>query len=139
MATALKEHDAHVGQLLDKLAQTGLDKHTIVIYTTDNGAYQYMWPEGGTSPFRGDKGTTWEGGVRVPFVMRWPGAPAGRVSSQIVDMTDLLPTLAAAAGETDIVDKLKKGTIDRWPRLQGAPRWRRSDRIIHGQERGIRT
>jgi len=105
----IKEHDAHVGQLLDKLAQTGLDKNTIVIYTTDNGAYQYMWPEGGTSPFRGDKGTTWEGGVRVPFLVRWPGAPAGRVSSDIVDMTDLLPTLAAAAGEPDVVEKLKKG------------------------------
>ncbi|MCX7099350.1 MAG: arylsulfatase [Methylococcales bacterium] len=105
----LKEHDAHVGQLLDKLAQTNLDKNTIVIYTTDNGAYQYMWPEGGTSPFRGDKGTTWEGGVRVPFLVRWPGAPAGRVSSDIVDMTDLLPTLAAAAGEPDVVEKLKKG------------------------------
>jgi len=105
----LKEHDAHVGQLLDKLAQTGLDKNTIVIYTTDNGAYQYMWPEGGTSLFRGDKGTTWEGGVRVPFLIRWPGAPAGRVSSDIVDMTDLLPTLAAAAGEPDVVKKLKKG------------------------------
>ena len=68
-----------------------------------------MWPEGGTSPFRGDKGTTWEGGVRVPFMIRWPGAPGGRVSSEIVDMTDLLPTLAAAAGEPDVVDKLKKG------------------------------
>jgi arylsulfatase len=62
----LKEHDVHVGQLLDKLAQTGLDNNTIVIYTTDNGAYQYMWPEGGTSPFRGDKGTTWEGAAPVP-------------------------------------------------------------------------
>ena len=106
---ALKEHDGHVGQLLDKLAKTGLDKNTIVIYTTDNGAYKYMWPEGGTSPFRGDKGTTWEGGLRVPFVIRWPGAPAGRVSSEIVDMTDLLPTLAAAAGEPNVVENLKKG------------------------------
>jgi arylsulfatase A-like enzyme len=106
---ALKEHDGHVGQLLDKLAQTGLDKNTIVIYTTDNGAYKYMWPEGGTSPFRGDKGTTWEGGLRVPFVIRWPGAPAGRVSSEIVDMTDLLPTLSAAAGEPNAVENLKKG------------------------------
>lgn len=105
----LKEHDGHVGQLLDKLDQLGLSKNTIVIYTTDNGAYQYMWPEGGTSPFRGDKGTTWEGGVRAPFVIRWPGAPAGRVSSDIVDMTDLLPTLAAAAGEPDAIEKLKKG------------------------------
>ncbi len=105
----LREHDAHVGQLLDKLAQTGLDKNTIVVYTSDNGAYQYMWPQGGTSPFRGDKGTTWEGGVRVPLVMRWPGAPAGRVSSEIVDSTDLLPTLAAAAGVPGVVGQLKKG------------------------------
>jgi len=105
----LKEHDGHVGQLLDKLAKTGLDKNTIVIYTTDNGAYQYMWPQGGTSPFRGDKGTTWEGGVRVPLVVRWPGASGGRVSAEIVDMTDLLPTLAAAAGETDVAEKLKSG------------------------------
>ncbi|MBS1202748.1 MAG: arylsulfatase, partial [Chromatiaceae bacterium] len=105
----LKEHDGHVGQLLAKLDETGLAKNTIVIYTSDNGAYQYMWPEGGTSPFRGDKGTTWEGGVRVPFLIRWPGAPAGRVSGEIVDMTDLLPTLAAAAGEPDTVGKLKAG------------------------------
>ena len=95
--------------MLDKLAQTGLDKNTIVIYTTDNGAYQYMWPEGGTTPFKGDKGTTWEGSVRAPFLIRWPGAPGGRVSSEIVDMTDLLPTLAAAAGEPDVVEKLQKG------------------------------
>ena len=106
---ALAEHDGHVGQLLDKLAKTGLDKNTIVVYATDNGAYQYMWPEGGTVPFRGDKGTTWEGGLRVPFVIRWPGAPGGRVSSEIVDMTDLLPTLAAAAGEPNAVENLKKG------------------------------
>ena len=106
----LKEHDAHVGQLLDKLDQTGLAKNTIVIYTSDNGAYQYMWPEGGTSPFRGDKGTTWEAGVRAPCVIRWPGAPGGRVSSDIVDMTDLLPTLAAAAGAPNVVESLKKGT-----------------------------
>jgi arylsulfatase A-like enzyme len=100
----LKEHDGHVGQLLDKLDALGLSANTIVIYTTDNGAYQYMWPEAGTSPFRGDKGTTWEGGVRVPALIRWPGAPGGRVSSEIVDMTDLLPTLAA--GDTDTVNRL---------------------------------
>ena len=105
----LKEHDAHVGQLLEKLDQTGLAKNTIVVYTSDNGAYQYMWPEGGTSPFRGDKGTTWEAGMRAPCVIRWPGAPGGRVSSDIVDMTDLLPTLAAAAGAPNVVESLKKG------------------------------
>jgi arylsulfatase len=106
---AMAEHDGHVGQLLAKLEQTGLDKNTIVVWTTDNGAYQYMWPAGGTSPFRGDKGTTWEGGVRVPTVVRWPGAPGGRVSSEIVSMLDFVPTLAAAAGEPDVVAKLKKG------------------------------
>jgi membrane-anchored protein YejM (alkaline phosphatase superfamily) len=74
---ALAEHDGHVGQLLSKLEATGLDKNTIVVYVTDNGAYQYMWPEGGTSPFRGDKGTTWEGGVRAPCMVRWPGATGG--------------------------------------------------------------
>ena len=105
----LKEHDAQIGEILAELDTTGLSKNTIVIYTTDNGAYQYMWPQGGTTPFRGDKGTTWEGGVRVPYIIRWPGAPGGRVSGEIVDMMDLLPTLAAAAGEPDVVAKLAKG------------------------------
>jgi arylsulfatase len=106
---ALKEHDAQVGQLLAKLQETGLDKNTIVIWTTDNGAYQYMWPEGGTTPFRGDKGTTWEGGMRVPTVIRWPGAPGERVSSEIVSSLDFFPTLVAAAGESDAVGKLAQG------------------------------
>lgn len=106
---ALQEHDKHVGQLLKKLDETGLDKNTIVIWTTDNGAYQYMWPAGGTSPFRGDKGTTWEGGMRAPTVVRWPGAPGGRVSGEIVSSLDLFPTLAAAAGEPDVAAKLLTG------------------------------
>ena len=138
-ATASKEHDGHVGQLLDKLDQTGLDKNTIVIYTTDNGAYQYMWPEGGTSPFRGDKGTTWEGGVRVPFVIRWPGAPGGRVSSEIVDMTDLLPTLAAAAGEPDVVEKLKKGASYGGRNYKVHLDGLRPDGAVHRQERQVRA
>jgi len=120
---ALKEHDGHVGQLLQKLDETGLAKNTIVIWTTDNGAYQYMWPEGGTSPFRGDKGTTWEGGMRVPTVVRWPGAPAGRVSAEIVSSLDLLPTLATAAGEPGVVARLlngaKYGTRDYKVHLDG--------------------
>jgi arylsulfatase len=106
---ALKEHDGHVGQLLAKLDELGLAKNTIVVWTTDNGAYQYMWPEGGSSPFRGDKGTTWEGGMRVPTLVRWPGAPGGRVCSDIVSSLDLFPTLAAAAGEPGVVAKLAKG------------------------------
>ncbi|MGB7551811.1 MAG: arylsulfatase [Chromatiaceae bacterium] len=106
---ALKEHDTQVGQLLAKLKETGLDQNTILVWTTDNGAYQYMWPQGGTSPFRGDKGTTWEGGMRVPTVIRWPGAPGGRVSSEIVSSLDFFPTLVAAAGEPDVVGKLAQG------------------------------
>src|SRR5271165_5236235 len=94
----LAEHDAQIGKLLAKLDALGLSKNTIVIYTTDNGAYQYMWPEGGTTPFRGDKGTTWEGGVRVPFLIRWPGAPAGQ---RIRNGTRTPPS--------QVVEKLKNG------------------------------
>ncbi len=106
----LAEHDGHVGELLRQLDELGIADDTIVIYTTDNGAYQYMWPEGGTSPFRGDKGTTWEGGVRVPALVRWPGkVKAGVVSAEIVAMEDWFPTLARLAGEQDVATKLKKG------------------------------
>lgn len=106
----LAEHDGHVGELLKEIDRLGIADDTIVLYTTDNGAYQYMWPEGGTSPFRGDKGTTWEGGVRVPALVRWPGRiKAGTVSADIVAMEDWFPTLAHIAGEPDTVAKLKKG------------------------------
>lgn len=106
----LAEHDAQVGQLLKQLDDLGIADNTIVLYTTDNGAYQYMWPEGGTSPFRGDKGTTWEGGVRVPALIRWPGhIQPGQVSADIFAMEDWFPTLAAMGGEPDTVAKLLKG------------------------------
>ncbi|WIA56160.1 arylsulfatase [Sphingobium sp. WTD-1] len=106
----LAEHDGHVGQLLAKLDELGIAEDTIVVYATDNGAYQYMWPEGGTSPFRGDKGTTWEGGVRVPCVIRYPGKiPAGQVSAEIVAMEDFFMTFAALVGMPDIDKKLKEG------------------------------
>ncbi|MAF30067.1 MAG: arylsulfatase [Croceicoccus sp.] len=106
----LAEHDGHVGQLLDKLDELGIAEDTIVVYTTDNGAYQYMWPEGGTSPFRGDKGTTWEGGVRVPCVIRYPGKiPPRQVSSDIVAMEDFFMTFAALVGMSDIDKKLREG------------------------------
>ena len=107
---ALAEHDLEVGQLLSLLDSLKLTDNTIVIYTTDNGPYQYMWPEGGTSPFKGDKGTTWEGGVRVPCLVRWPGkVEAGRQSSEIVSMEDWFTTLASAAGEPSVAEKLKNG------------------------------
>jgi arylsulfatase A-like enzyme len=108
---ALAVHDREVGELLKLVDDLKLTDNTIVIYTTDNGAYQYMWPEGGTSPYRGDKGTTWEGGVRVPCIVRWPGkVEAGRQSSEMMSLEDWFPTLVAAAGDTSIVEELKKGS-----------------------------
>ena len=104
------EHDGHVGQLLKKLDELGITQNTIVMYSTDNGAEVMSWPDGGTTPFRGEKDTNWEGGWRVPCAIRWPGViKPGTVSNEIFSHTDMLPTLAAVAGEPDIVEKLKKG------------------------------
>ena len=104
------EHDGHVGRLLDKLDQLGLANDTLVMYSTDNGAEVMSWPDGGSTPFRGEKDTNYEGGWRVPCAIRWPGKiDAGTVSNEIFSHTDMLPTLLAAAGEPDIVEKLKKG------------------------------
>jgi arylsulfatase len=95
---------------LEKLDQLGIADNTIVIYTTDNGAEKFSWPDGGTSPFRGEKATTWEGGIRVPFIVRWVGKiKGGRVSNEIISLEDCLPTLMAAAGETDVTNKLLNG------------------------------
>jgi len=104
------EHDGHVGKLLDKLDQLGIADNTIVMYSTDNGAEIMSWPDGGATPFRGEKDTNYEGGWRVPCAIRWPGViKPGTVSNDIFSHTDMLPTLAAAAGEPDAVEKLKKG------------------------------
>jgi arylsulfatase A-like enzyme len=104
------EHDGHVGQLLKKLDDLGITDNTIVMYSTDNGAEVMSWPDGGTTPFRGEKDTNYEGGWRVPCVIRWPGViKPGTVSNEIFSHTDMLPTLAAVAGEPDVVEKLKKG------------------------------
>jgi arylsulfatase A-like enzyme len=104
------EHDAHVGQLLHKLDELGITENTIVMYSTDNGAEVLSWPDGGSTPFRGEKDTNFEGGWRVPCVIRWPGViEPGTVSNEIFSHTDMLPTLVAAAGDPDIVEKLKKG------------------------------
>lgn len=109
-ADGMVEHDGHVGQLLGKLDDLGITENTIVIYTTDNGAEKFSWPDGGTSPFRGEKASTWEGGIRVPLAIRWPGTiPGSRVSNEIVSLEDCLPTLLAAAGEPEIKEKLLKG------------------------------
>lgn len=109
-ADGMVEHDGHVGQLLDKLDEMGIADNTIVIYTTDNGAEKFSWPDGGTSPFRGEKATTWEGGIRIPFMIRWPGnIDAGAINNEILSLEDMVPTLMAAAGEPDITQKLLDG------------------------------
>jgi arylsulfatase A-like enzyme len=104
------DHDKVVGAVLDKLDALGLAENTIVIYSTDNGPHMNTWPDGGMTPFRSEKNTNWEGAFRVPEIIRWPGKiPAGVVSNEIVQHHDWLPTFLAAAGEPDIVDKLKAG------------------------------
>jgi arylsulfatase len=107
---AMIEHDQQVGVLLDKLDELGIADNTIVVYSSDNGAMKASWPDGGTSPFRSEKDTNWEGAYRVPAVMRWPGVvKPGSVCNEIVSHHDWLPTLARAAGEPGVVDKLKQG------------------------------
>jgi arylsulfatase len=104
------EHDGMVGQLLDKLKELGLDQNTIVMYSTDNGAEVASWPDGGTTPFRGEKNTNWEGGYRVPAMIRWPGViQPGTVLNDIFAHEDMIPTIMAAAGVPDVVEQLKKG------------------------------
>ena len=106
------EHDGHVGMLLDKLDELGIADNTIVMYSTDNGAEVMTWPDGGTTPFRGEKNTNWEGGYRVPTAIRWPGkVPADTVHNGIFAHEDMLPTLMAAVGETDIKEQLKEGGV----------------------------
>ncbi len=104
------DHDRNVGALLDKLDEIGVADDTIVIYSTDNGPHMNSWPDAGMTPFRSEKNTNWEGAFRVPEVIRWPSKiPAGKVSNDIVQHHDWLPTLLAAAGDADIVEKLKAG------------------------------
>jgi arylsulfatase len=106
------DHDKHVGLLLDTLDELGIADDTIVIYSTDNGPHMNTWPDGGMTPFRSEKNTNWEGAFRVPEMIRWPGRiPAGAVSNEIVQHHDWLPTFLAAAGEPDIVEKLKAGHV----------------------------
>ncbi len=104
------DHDRNVGTVLDVLDELGIADDTIVIYSTDNGPHRNTWPDAGTTPFRSEKNTNWEGAFRVPELIRWPGKiKAGTVSNEIVQHHDWLPTLLAAAGDPDISEKLKKG------------------------------
>ena len=109
-ADGMMEHDYHVGLLLDELDKLGIADNTIVIYSTDNGSQTNTYPDGGAEPFRGEKGSTWEGGFRVPALIRWPGTvKPGTVINDIFSHQDWLPTLLAAAGEPGIGEKLKNG------------------------------
>ncbi|MDA9858051.1 arylsulfatase [Rubripirellula sp.] len=109
-ADGMIEHDKHVGTLLAKLEELGVDDNTIVIYTTDNGPHKNTWPDAAISPFRNEKNSNWEGAFRVPCMIRWPGKiKAGSISNEIVSGLDWLPTLVAAAGGGDIKEKLLDG------------------------------
>ena len=104
------EHDGHVGQLLAKLDALGIADDTIVIYSTDNGPHFNQWPDGAITPFRGEKNTNWEGGYRVPAIVRWPGKVApGSISNAVMSHLDWVPTLLAVVGDDNIAAELKQG------------------------------
>jgi len=104
------EHDMHIGQFLDKLDELGIADNTIVFYSTDNGPHMNTWPDAGMTPFWGEKNTQWEGGWRVPAMVRWPGQiPEGEVSNEIVHHMDWLPTFLAAAGNETVKEDLLEG------------------------------
>ena len=137
------EHDGHVGQVLAKLKELGLEQNTIVMYSTDNGAESMSWPDGGTTMFRGEKNTNWEGGYRVPTLIKWPGViKPGTLINEIGAHEDMLPTLLAAAGDTTVKEDLLKGRavggttykvhIDGYnlmPALKGEAAWPRHEFI----------
>ncbi len=109
-ADGMVEHDGTVGALLKKLDDLGIANNTIVVYTSDNGAEVFTFPDGGTTPFKGEKATNWEGGFRVPTLIRWPGViKPGTVINDTCAHEDLLPTFAAAGGEPDVVKKCLTG------------------------------
>ena len=140
-ADGMVEHDAQVGQLLKKLDELGIADNTIVMYSTDNGAECFSWPDGGTTPFRNEKNSNWEGGYRVPCIIRWPGVvKPGTVINEIGSHEDMLPTVLAAAGDSNVTDELLKGKqvddrtfkvhLDGYnllPALKGEAPWPRKD------------
>ncbi len=106
------EHDMHIGQFLKKLDDLGITENTIVFYSTDNGPHMNTWPDAAMTPFQGEKNTNWEGGWRVPAMVRWPGKiKAGSVSNEIMHHMDWLPTFLAAGGNPNIKEELKKGGV----------------------------
>jgi arylsulfatase len=111
-ADGMVEHDMHVGKFLDLLDELGIAENTVVFYSTDNGPHYNTWPDAAATPFRGEKNTNWEGGWRVPAMVRWPGQiEAGSVTNEIVHHMDWLPTFLAIAGEPDIKGKLLQGNV----------------------------
>ena len=109
-ADGMQQLDDNVGVLLKKIDDLGIAANTIVVFSTDNGAEKFTWPDGGDTPFRGQKGETWEGGFRVPCAVRWPGLiKPGTVINGIMSHEDWAVTLLAAVGEPDVKEKLKKG------------------------------
>ena len=109
-ADGMVEHDRQVGEVLAKLEELGVADETIVMYSTDNGAEAFTWPDGGTTMFRGEKNTQWEGGYRVPCAIRWPGViKPGTIINDIGAHEDMLATLLAAAGDTTVKEDLLKG------------------------------
>ncbi|WP_020526506.1 arylsulfatase [Flexithrix dorotheae] len=104
------EHDKAIGRVLAKLEELKIIDNTIIMYSTDNGAEKFTWPDGGTTPFAGEKGTTWEGGFRAPCAIRWPGViKPGTIYNDIFSHEDMMPTLVAAAGEPNVKEKLLNG------------------------------
>jgi arylsulfatase A-like enzyme len=104
------ELDGYVGELLKKIDDLGVAENTFVVFTTDIGAEVLTWPDGGSTPFRGEKATNWEGDYRVPMVIRWPGIiQPGTVYNEMFSHYDLIPTFAAARGDPDIVAECLKG------------------------------
>jgi arylsulfatase A-like enzyme len=109
-ADAMMELDWEVGEILKKIDGLGIANNTIVLFTSDNGAEIFSWPDGGNHPFRGEKGTVFEGGFRVPMLVRWPGViKPNTIVNEIMAHEDWMPTLVAAAGNPDLIDQLLKG------------------------------
>ena len=109
-ADGMLELDDMIGDMTAHLKKLGVSDNTIIIFSTDNGAEKFTWPDGGTIPWYGEKGSTWEGGMRVPLIVKWPGIiKPGTIYNNIIAHEDWMPTLAAAGGEPNVVEKLKKG------------------------------
>ncbi len=105
------EHDMHIGMFLELLDELGIADNTVVFYSTDNGPHYNTWPDAAATPFRGEKNTNWEGGWRVPAMVRWPGQiDPGTWTNEITHHMDWLPTFAAIAGDEEIKEKLLGGT-----------------------------